>query len=57
MCTLLAALAIWHIMQHLKDETAFLEASASSGFNVEELVADLDFYMTCLTKVQRVKTN
>jgi hypothetical protein len=25
MCTLLAVLAIWHIMQHIKEEIAFLE--------------------------------
>jgi len=25
MCTLLAVLSIWHIMQHVKDEIAFLE--------------------------------
>ena len=24
MCTLLAVLAIWHIMQHVKEEMAFL---------------------------------
>ena len=41
-------------MQHVKDEIAFLEASVSSGFNVEDLVIDLDFYITGLTKVQSV---
>jgi hypothetical protein len=35
----------------------FTGASASSGFNVEGLVVDLDFYITGLTKVQSVKTN
>ena len=49
--------AVWHIMQHVKDEIAFLEASVSSGFNVEDLVIDLDIYTTGLTKVQSVKTN
>jgi len=57
MCTVLAVLAIWHIMHHVKDEIAFLEASVSSGFNVEDLVIDLDFHITGLTKVQSVKTN
>jgi hypothetical protein len=50
MCTVLVVLAIWHIMQHVKDEIAFLEASVSSGFNVQYLVIDLDFYITGLTK-------
>ena len=36
---------------------SFSGASASSGFNVENLVVDLDFYITGLTKVQSVKTN
>ena len=30
---------------------------AGSGFNVEDLVVDLDFYITGLTMVQNVKTN
>jgi hypothetical protein len=41
-------------MQHVKEEIAFLEASVGSGFNVEDLVIDLDFYITGLTKVQSV---
>jgi hypothetical protein len=36
---------------------SFSEASASSGFNVEDLVVDKDFYITGLTKVQSIKTN
>ena len=54
LCTVLVVLAIWHIMQHVKDEIAFLEASVSSGFNVEDLVIDLDIYTTGFTKVQSV---
>ena len=54
-----AVFAIWHIMQHVKGEIGdrFSGASAGSGFNVEDLVVDLDFYITGLTKVQNVKTN
>ena len=46
-------------MQHVKDEIGdrFSGASAGSGFNNEDLVVDLDFYITGLTKVQNVKTN
>ena len=36
---------------------SFSGASASFGFIVEDLVEDLDFYITCFTKVQSVKTN
>ena len=36
---------------------SFSGASASSGFNVEDLVVDLDFYITCLTNVQSLKTD
>ena len=35
----------------------FAGDSVSSGFNVEDLVVDLDFYITGLTKVQSIKTN
>ena len=35
----------------------FSGASVSSRFNVEDLFVDLDFYITGLTMVQRVKTN
>ena len=57
MCTLLVVLAMWNIMQHVKDAIAFLEASDSYEFNVQDLVIDLDFYITGLTKVQSVTTN
>jgi hypothetical protein len=36
---------------------SFSGASVSSGFDVEDLVVDLDFYITGLTKVQSIKTN
>ena len=41
-------------MQHVKDEIGdrLSGASAGSGFNNEDLVVDLDFYITGLTKVQ-----
>jgi len=47
------------LMQHVKDEIGdrFSGALAGSGFNVEDLVVDLDFYITGLTMVQNVKTN
>ena len=37
--------AIWHIMQHVKDEIGdrFSGASVGSGFNVEDLVVDHRF--------------
>ena len=39
---------------HMTHNAAFLEASVSSGFNVEDLVVDIYFYITGLTKVQSV---
>jgi len=58
MCTMLVVLAILHIVQ-VKDEmhSFFSGDSASPGFNVEDLVVDLDFYITGLTRVQSAKTN
>ena len=42
MCTLLIVVAIWHIIQQVKDDIAFFGASVRFGFNVDDLVVDLD---------------
>ena len=50
--------AIWLAFSLSYDtQWSFSGASVSSGFDVEDLVVDLDFCITGLTKVQRVKTN
>ena len=52
MYTLLAVLVISY-----DTYCSFSRDSVSYGFNVEDLVVDLDFYITGLTKVQSIKTN